>query len=81
MDRNVCNKNSFDTFGEGQKDVNRAKKMRIYKDGKRIKGRSKKQRPQRVYKCPACGKFHQTHLKRKWRKSASSSPTKKTGGF
>lgn len=72
-----CEKIAFDSWAEAQAKVTKAANMRIYVDGKRIKGRSAKQQPKRVYKCQHCGKFHLTHIK-KWRKSASSFRTIRT---
>ena len=60
-----CEKLSFDSFEEAQKVINKAKRMRVFQNGKRVKKRSS-YKPQRAYKCPKCGKIHLTSLK-KWK--------------
>lgn len=59
----MCEKICYTSFAEALKVINRAKRFRAYRDGRRVKRRSPPQIPRRPYKCPECGFYHLSHLK------------------
>jgi hypothetical protein len=61
----TCEKLTFNSHSEAQKVINKAKNIRLMKEGHRIKRLTKRTIPKRAYRCEVCGLWHLTSRKNK----------------
>lgn len=59
----ACDKRTYESFGEAQEMLNKARNFQTRKvDGRRMKRRQPPYKPKRAYKCDLCGLYHLTSM-------------------